>query len=89
MGESWADRREEYRQAFDWAQRLATSLPGRESDDIRLLGYCYVYGYCNDQYDFGAHRLSPDRYEAVKKLAYDMKDALQRKDATPFLSAPK
>ncbi len=88
-GDSWADRREEYRHAFIWAQRMATSLPGREGDDIRLLSQCHRYGYCEDRYDFGAHGLPPDRYEAVKKLAYDMKDALQRKDATPFLLAPK
>lgn len=88
-GDSWADRREEYRHAFIWAQRMATALPGREGDDIRLLAHCLLYGYCEDRYDFGAHLLPPDRYEAVKKLAYDMKDALQRKDATPFLSAPK
>lgn len=88
-GDSWADRREEYRHAFIWAQRMATSLPGREGDDIRLLAHCLLYGYCEHRYDFGAHGLPPDRYEAVKKLAYDMKDALQRKDATPFLLAPK
>jgi hypothetical protein len=88
-GDSWADRREEYRHAFIWAQRMATSLPGREGDDIRLLSQCHRYGHCEDRYDFGAHLLPPERYEAVKKLAYDMKDALQRKDVTPFLLAPK
>lgn len=87
-GESWRDRAEIFEAALDLAVLRATSIPGMESEDLRLLRACYLRGACHVGYAIEAvtsRTFDAEARDAILNLATDMEAAFRRGDVKPFL----
>jgi hypothetical protein len=89
-GDSWADRKPDFRAAVRVALHRATSPPpGSGQRDLRDLTYCIRGGDCKgSRVELGA-TLTGDRSAAVEALAREMEQSLRANDITPWLPPTK